>query len=149
MIRRRALWGVMAGVVVAVGLFLFGYPTRTYLEQRAQLTQEQAKLDQLTAQNQTLSGQAARLQNTAEIERIARQDYGLVQPGQEAYAILPSPTSTANNSSASGGTDGASGAGAIRSNSSTGPSGASRSHRTSRSSGGLWSRFIHQLEFWS
>lgn len=149
MIRRRALWGVMAGVVVAVGLFLFGYPTRTYLEQRAQLTQEQAKLDQLTAQNQTLSGQAARLQNTAEIERIARQDYGLVQPGQEAYAILPSPASTANNSSASGGPGGASGAGANHSNSSTGPSGASRSHHTSHSSGGLWSRFIHQLEFWS
>lgn len=143
MIRRRALWGVMAGVVVAVGLFLFGYPTRTYLEQRTQLSQQQAKLDRLAAQNQSLSGEASRLQNTAEIERIARQDYGLVQPGQEAYAILPSPR--ASTSANNGGQSGSAGS----TTTTAGPRASSSSHHPSHSSGGLWSRFIHQLEFWN
>lgn len=138
MIRRRALWGVVAGVVVAVGLFLFGYPTRTYLEQRAQLSQQQARLDRLTAQNQSLAGEASRLQNTAEIERIARQDYGLVQPGQEAYAILPAP---ATPTSAKAGT-------AASSTTTSTTQGSKATSRQSHSSGGLWSRFIHQLEFW-
>lgn len=144
MIRRRALWGVMAGVVVAVGLFLFGYPTRTYLEQRGQLTQEQAKLDRLAAQNQNLSSEASRLRNTAEIERIARQDYGLVQPGQEAYAILPSPSSTPTTAvpGRTGGTTGST-------TSSTGGTKSSSRQHASHPSGGLWSRFIHQLEFWN
>jgi cell division protein FtsB len=141
-IRRRALWGVVAGVVVAVGLFLFGYPTRTYLEQRSQLTQEQAKLDRLAAQNQSLSTEASRLQSTAEIERIARQNYGLVQPGQEAYAILPSPTAR-NGSASSSSSSGA----APTSTTTTPKSGSSSRHRSQP--GGLWSRFIHQLEFWN
>ena len=140
--RRRALWGVVAGVVVAVGLFLFGYPTRTYLEQRAQLNQQQAKLDQLTAQNQDLSGEASRLQNTAEIERIARQDYGLVQPGQEAYAILPAPASGPAATSTRGTKAPSS------TTSTTQGSKSSSTRHSSHSSGGLWSRFIHQLEFW-
>jgi cell division protein FtsB len=144
LIRRRALCGVVAGVVVAVGLFLFGYPTRTFLEQRAQLSQQQAKLDRLAAQNQSLSGEASRLQNTAEIERIARQDYGLVQPGQEAYAILPSPAS----SSASN-TGGKAGSGAPTTSTTQGPRTSTAPHHASHSSGGLWSRFIHQLEFWN
>jgi cell division protein FtsB len=134
----------MAGVVVAVGLFLFGYPTRTYLDQRAQLSQQQAKLDRLAAQNQSLSGEASRLQNTAEIERIARQDYGLVQPGQEAYAILPSPASSTSSDSA-----GKPGSGGSTTSTIQGPRPSSSPHHTSHSSGGLWSRFIHQLEFWN
>lgn len=137
MIRRRALWGVVAGVVVAVGLFLFGYPTRTYLEQRAQLTQEQAKLERLASQNQSLSAEASRLQSTGEIERIARQNYGLVQPGQEAYAILPSPSAGGGSAPASGSTTSTSSA----------PKPAASHH--SSHSGGLWSRFVHQLEFWN
>ena len=145
MIRRRALWGVMAGVVVAVGLFLFGYPTRTYLEQRTQLSQQQAKLDRLAAQNQSLSGEASRLQNTGEIERIARQYYGLVQPGQEAYAILPSPTGS-NSSTTNGGQ---SGSGGSTTTSTSAPRAGAAPHHPSHSSGGLWSRFIHQLEFWN
>ncbi|HUZ42861.1 MAG TPA: septum formation initiator family protein [Acidimicrobiales bacterium] len=143
MIRRRALLLVVVAVMAAMGMFLFGYPTRTYLDQRAQLTREQAMVDRLAVQNQTLQSEAARLQNTGEIERLARQDYGLVQPGQEAYAILPAPTPTPARTTgrtaagaragsgraktAAAGTDGAGGTG---------------------SAGSLWSRFLRQLEFW-
>ena len=34
---------------------------------------------------------SAQLQNTAYVEQIARQEYGLVMPGEQAYAILPPP----------------------------------------------------------
>ncbi len=148
MIRRRTLLLVVLAVMAAMGMFLFGYPTRTYLDQRAQLTSEQAMVDRLAVQNQTLQSEAAQLQNTAEIERLARQDYGLVQPGQEAYAILPAPTAapaaSAPGPAASGAKSGTArtrtAAGSTASGG-TGPSGGSGS------SGSLWDRFLRQLEF--
>ena len=140
MIRRRALLLVVLAVMAAMGMFLFGYPTRTYLDQRAQLTSEQAMVDRLAVQNQTLQAEAAQLQNTGEIERLARQDYGLVQPGQEAYAILPAPTpAPANLRTVS------------RATSSAGPTNTATADpaRGTPSSGSLWSRFLRQLEFWN
>ncbi|HVA44588.1 MAG TPA: cell division protein FtsL [Acidimicrobiales bacterium] len=142
MIRRRALLLVVLAVMTAMGMFLFGYPTRTYLEQRAQLTSEQAMVDRLAVQNQTLQSEAAQLQNTGEIERLARQDYGLVQPGQEAYAILPGPTP------ASATLRTVSGAPSHAGPTST-PAGGADPAGGTQSTGSLWSRFIRQLEFWN
>jgi hypothetical protein len=36
-----------------------------------------------------LDARAAELQEDAEIERLAREQYNLVMPGEEAYAMLP------------------------------------------------------------
>ena len=78
--------------VVVVGLLLFGvFPTRTYLAQRAATRQADHQLAVLNASNASLERQVHGLQTPDEIERIARQDYGLVRPGEEAYAILPTP----------------------------------------------------------
>lgn len=146
---RRAVWAILALAVVGVGMFLFGYPTRTYLEQRSSLASEQATVARLSAQNRSLQSEAAGLQTNAEIERLAREDYGLVQPGQEAYAILPAPippkaTSSAGSSgkarsgSAGSGAAGRDSRGAAGSGSDGGAE-----------SGSVWSRLVHQLEFWS
>ncbi|MHB1912647.1 MAG: FtsB family cell division protein [Acidimicrobiales bacterium] len=142
MIRRRALLLVVLAVMVAMGMFLFGYPTRTYLEQRAQLTSEQAMVNRLAVQNQTLQSEAARLQDAGEVARLARQDYGLVKPGQEAYAILPAPTPPAASTSTGRVTPGRPG---------TAGAAATGAHPAGgrASSGGLWSRFLRQLEFWN
>jgi cell division protein FtsB len=64
-------------------------PTRTYLQQRSQLAAAQERVDVLAEQNEVLDERIDQLQTDEEIERLAREQYNLVKPGEEAYAILP------------------------------------------------------------
>jgi cell division protein FtsB len=91
---RRAgrLVGLLGGsaavfVVLAVAVF----PTSTYLDQRAATREVEERLDVLRAQNAAYERRIERLQTTEEIERLAREEYNLVFPGEEAYAVLPAP----------------------------------------------------------
>jgi cell division protein FtsB len=86
-----AAW-TAAVVAVAVVLLVFVFPTRTWVAQRRQLAAETTELQVLNAQNAQLTGEVARLRTDAEIERIAREQYHLVRPGESAIAILPAPT---------------------------------------------------------
>jgi len=88
---KRLLWPFVLSVAVVGVLFLFVFPARTYLAQRQDLAAASARVQILSTENKNLTDQAAKLHNDAEIERLARQQYGLVRPGEEAYAILPSP----------------------------------------------------------
>ena len=45
----------------------------------------------LRAQNAAYEERIERLQTVEEIERLAREQYNLVFPGEEAYAVLPAP----------------------------------------------------------
>jgi cell division protein FtsB len=90
-VARTAAWA-SAVVAVAVVLLVFVFPTRTYLSQRRQLASTASELRLLTQQNTQLSSQVARLQTDTEIERLAREEYHLVRPGERAFAILPAPT---------------------------------------------------------
>lgn len=88
---RRRGWAIVA-VVIAVGvLFVAVFPTRTWLAQRQELVATERKVAVLSAQNAAMTERVQRLNTDAEIERLARQDYNLVRPGEEAFAILPSP----------------------------------------------------------
>jgi len=80
-----------AVVAVAVVLLVFVFPTRTYLAQRHQLAAAAGELRLLDTQNSQLAAQVARLRTDKEIERIAREQYHLVRPGESAIAILPPP----------------------------------------------------------
>ena len=88
---RRAVWPFLVSVAVVGVLFLLVFPARTYLAQRRSLAAVETKVQVLTTQNKALTQRANDLQQPAEIERLAREQYGLVKPGEEAYAILPSP----------------------------------------------------------
>jgi len=90
---RAAVVGAwVAGVVaVAIVLFVFVFPTGTYLDQRHQLAVAANRLRALDHQNAALSARADRLQSDTEIERLAREQYHLVRPGEQAFAILPPP----------------------------------------------------------
>lgn len=87
--RRVGRWALAAVVLVGVVL-LFVLPGRTFLAQRQSLATTQARLSMLSQENAKLSTQAKRLQDPTQIEQIARANYGLIMPGQEAYTILPS-----------------------------------------------------------
>ena len=133
---RRARWPLAAVAALIVALFLLGFPLRTYVEQRGALSAARETAARLADQNAALRSEAARLQSPAEIGQLARERYGLVHPGQEEYAILPAPVSTGSRA------------------------GHPAAHKPAvtvtappqavppASSGGLWSRFVRQLEFW-
>jgi cell division protein FtsB len=84
-------------IVVGVGglMFLFVLPGRTWLQQRSAMASADHRLEVLTRENQALARRATQLQNPAYVEQIARQQYGLVLPGEQAYGILlPTATTT-------------------------------------------------------
>ena len=92
MVVRRAAWPLIVSVLVVALLFLFVFPTRTYVAQRRSLGAAQNKVEVLSEQNRQLASRVQKLNTDAEIERLAREQYNLVKPGEEAYAILPKPT---------------------------------------------------------
>ena len=87
----RFFWPLVGSVLLVAMLFLFVFPTRTWLHQRDEIEAAEARLQVLDEQNRKLSGRVNELQTDAEVERIAREQYQLVRPGEEAYAILPAP----------------------------------------------------------
>jgi cell division protein FtsB len=88
---RRALWPLLVSVVLVGVIFAGVFPTRTYLAQRTSIARAEKQLDVLGEQNEALERRANDLQSDAEIERLAREQYNLVKPGEEAYAVLPPP----------------------------------------------------------
>jgi len=90
-VRRGSLSLAVVGTVIAGMLFLAVFPARTYLQQRRSLAASHSRLHTLASQNASLDKEVKKLHTDAEIERLARQQYNLVRPGEEAYAILPGP----------------------------------------------------------
>jgi cell division protein FtsB len=90
--RRRLLLGVLAALALVGFLFAFVYPTRTYLDQREQIRRAEERLAVLRQQTAALERDSQRLRGDAEIERVAREQYGLVRPGETAYVIVPPET---------------------------------------------------------
>ena len=82
-------------LVVLVGLlFAFVYPTRTFLDQRAETDKARTQLEVLQSENARLTRESKRLSTDSEIERLARENYGLVKPGERPFVILPAPTTS-------------------------------------------------------
>ena len=81
-------------VLGAAGLFALivigtSFPLSSLLSQHGQMASDSAQLATLKAQNAALARQAAQLHDPGTVDGLARRDYGLVRPGQKAYAILP------------------------------------------------------------
>ena len=91
--RLRRAWALLASVVLVGFLFAAVFPTRTFLAQRASISRAEKQLEVLGEQNAELEARAEELQSDEEIERLAREQYNLVKPGEEAYAVLPPPSS--------------------------------------------------------
>ena len=88
---RRAVWPLLVSIVLVGVLFTAVFPTRTYLAQRAAISRAETQLEVLGEQNEELRARARELESDEEIERLAREQYNLVKPGEEAYAVLPPP----------------------------------------------------------
>lgn len=87
MMRRRAVLALSALGVAAI-LFLFVFPTRSYLAQRRHVAAAQHDLDVLRKQNKDLAAEAQLLHSRAEVERRARQLYDMMYPGDQGYRVI-------------------------------------------------------------
>jgi len=90
--RRSVLVTLLFGLLLLGFLFAFVYPTRTYLKQRDQIQASQERLGILQRETTALERDTKRLGGDAEVERIAREQYGLVRPGETPYVLVPETT---------------------------------------------------------
>ena len=88
---RKAVWLALFGVVLVGAFFLTVSPARTYFGQQRNIAAAERRVEVLGEQNEKLATRVDQLHTDAEIERLAREQYNLVRPGEEAYAILPAP----------------------------------------------------------
>ena len=93
-VARRLAWPVVATVVLAVVLGVGVVPTRSYLDRKQQVVNTEERLGSLEEANRQAKSRVEALQSDAEIERLAREQYGLVKEGEEPYRILPEPQQT-------------------------------------------------------
>jgi cell division protein FtsB len=157
------------GAIVATAIVLFAwFPAGSLLSQRSNLHGTEAELNALHAQDAALAQENKNLSDAGEIGRIAREQYQLVSPGQQAYEVLP-PSGAAATGTPYAGDPGSVGPvtpsatpelppGGVTTTTTTEP-GASpaaahaaaaggHQHAASTSSGGFVSRMEHALEFW-
>ena len=164
MIGRARLAFVGAIVVSAIVLFAW-FPAGSLLSQRSNLHGAESELGALHAQDSALAQENKNLSDAGEIGRIAREQYQLVSPGQQAYEVLPPSGATATGTPYAGdpGSDGPVTPSATPElppggvTTTTAPdttttiparAGDTKAAAGSASSGGFMSRMVHALEFW-
>jgi hypothetical protein len=92
---RRTVRLLLAAVAAGGIVFLFVLPGREWLGQDRGISRAEHRLSVLSQENAALSKRARQLESNPYIEQIARQEYGLVMPGEQAYGVLPpAPTTT-------------------------------------------------------
>jgi cell division protein FtsB len=93
--RRRVLVRVLIGGMMLVALlFVFVFPARTLLAQRQRTDEQRKTLELLEEQSRKLEEESSRLQNDAEVERMAREQYGFVYPGERPFVVVPPSTTS-------------------------------------------------------
>lgn len=91
---RKQRWGWVLAVVLlsALALTVSGvFPFRQLIDQRRAVEQSRQQLAALEEKNRELEEDITALGTDAEIERIARDQYGLVRPGETGYVIVSPP----------------------------------------------------------
>jgi cell division protein FtsB len=158
-VNRARLLLLGAVVVSAVVLFAW-FPAGTLVSQRSTLASTEAELATLHKQDAALAQEQKNLSDSNEIGRIAREQYQLVTPGQQAYEVLPPSGATDAGTPYAGdpGSDAPVTPSAIPElppggvTTTTTPSTGSRrtapADPTTSAGSGLVSRMLHSLEFW-
>jgi cell division protein FtsB len=80
---------VVVAAIIALTIVGTSFPLSALLTQHRQLATASAQLAQVRHQNTLLAEQEQQLNAKTEIQRLARQDYQLVLPGESLYNVLP------------------------------------------------------------
>jgi cell division protein FtsB len=169
---RRNRIPVAVAAVFALVVLAAAFPAATLISQHRQEAADGAELHQLQHENQLLAEQQRALDSKAEINRLARQEYQLVSPGQVLYEVLPPSGSTRTVNTVPGGTESGDPGNQPLVTPSHAPdmspdpglpqavtqtaggstsrngSGSSRGAGASRSPSSYWGRVANTLEFW-
>ena len=164
----RARLGFVGAIVASAIVIFAWFPAGSLLSQRSSLHGTEAELNALHAQDAALAQENKNLSDAGEIGRIAREQYQLVSPGQQAYEVLP-PSGATSAGTPYAGDPGSDGPvtpsatpelppGSVTTTTTTEPgaspaaahAAASATHprAAATSSGGFVSRMVHSLEFW-
>jgi cell division protein FtsB len=81
--------GAVVGTLLVVLLLSALYPIRQYFTQKTELKKLTAEEVVLAQRIDELTELKSRLLTDDEIERIAREELGMVRPGEIAFAIVP------------------------------------------------------------
>ncbi len=151
----RSRFMLLGAVIVSAVILVAWFPGRSLIHQRSTLASASAQLSQLHQQDAALTKEAKKLSDSAEIARIAREQYQLVSPGQQAFEVLP-PSGSAATGAPYAGDPGSKGPVAPSAASELPPGGAaattvptpaSTAHTRSGAEGAL-KRMLNTLEFW-
>ena len=78
----------MASVLFVGILFVAVFPTQTYLQQKDEVEARRERLAEIEAEAAELEARVDALQGDEAVELLAREEWGFVFPGEEAYAIV-------------------------------------------------------------
>jgi len=87
--RRRGFVALFASVTVAAVVLVAWFPAGALIDQHETFASATSTLTQLKAEDRALSLESKNLSTSSEIARIARQQYQLVVPGEQAFQVLP------------------------------------------------------------
>lgn len=88
---RRLIGPLLVLALVGAIAFLGAFPARTYFDQRATIDSLESRSDELRSENEALAKEVEELGTDAEVERIAREEYGLAMPDEEIFYVVPPP----------------------------------------------------------
>ena len=83
--------GVIVIVAAVVLLLSAMYPVRQYVSKEQYVRHLVAQEEALSERMSKLQSEQSRLLSDAEVERIAREELGMVRPGEVAFALVPKP----------------------------------------------------------
>ena len=93
--KTRVVWVITLLLLVAVALvFSNVFPFRQILAQQELVVKKEQTLAVLQVENARLTATADYLQTDQGVEKIAREDFGYVQPGEVAYVVVAPPEDT-------------------------------------------------------
>lgn len=143
---RRARFGLLAAVSLAVVIVAVQFPFAALLHERATVSSSARELASVRALNASLARDVAALHQPSTIARIAQQDYGLVRRGETFEVVLPVA------GEARSGTDPLADTpiprGDLVPSDAAMAAPAALPPPSARSGGSFWSRFLDRLEFW-
>jgi cell division protein FtsB len=84
---RAGILGLLIGSLALTGLA----PVRQAYYQRESIQEEEARLKALEEVNAKLESRLLRLQDPAYMEKLAREQLGVVRPGETSYVVVPRP----------------------------------------------------------
>ena len=82
---QRLVFISTVGVLLITGV----PPARQLIRQNQRINSEHEKLSALQSENDRLEMRLERLTNSDYLEKVAREELGMVQPGEISYVVVP------------------------------------------------------------